>query len=397
MHGSVSSFAFQGTNAHAVLGLASLAVVRTPQAEAWQRSRLWYQAPSHPQLQHFRGLSRASTSAEPYALVQCSLHQPAMSYLLDHSLQGVPVLPSSVLLEMAWAAGRMLCLDTPNSNTVAVCGASFHHQVALDSSTLAVTTCGVAVGGGAVWLAGQPRLEGDPALKLVSASLQSVAGPDTGAALPVDSQHLPSKESDAASIDAAAVPAAVTVLYLASLLARGTTQASHTNTSSMHADMPSDYGVPPAAAIACQQLASVNDMPAMFSGTVLPAAVGVYVPLPCPAWGQAPAASATGDSRRSAQQLHGGSRQMLSVLDSQLKAMTHPSVELGIELNAAAGLRDATPGQMQLHSSLSQPTQQHILTVILETASMLLGNSVDADQPLMEAGLDSIGEVDPGI
>ncbi len=365
--------------------------MRTPQAEVWQRSRLWYQAPSHPLLQQFRGV-RTFTSSEPYALAQCSLHQPAMSYLLEHSLQDVAVLPSGLLLEMAWAAGRMLGPDMPTSDSVAVCGASFHHQVVLEFSALAVVTCGVGVGCGFVWLAGQPRIHGDPTLKIVSASLQSVARPGRRAALPADHRYLPSKSGNAASSSGACpLPAAVTVLYMASLLARRTMQATPTNTSSMEVDMHPGHSVPPTAAIACQQLACLT-MLSMVLGTAVPAVVGAYMPLAHLSCGRATSASAASTSHGSDQQLLGPSRQVLSVLDSQLKTMTPLAVEPDVDLNALASLGD-TFGRMQLHRSVPQPTQQPIATVILETASMLLGKTVDSDQPLMEAGLDSIGVV----
>ncbi|KAL4433580.1 hypothetical protein ABPG75_000021, partial [Micractinium tetrahymenae] len=392
LHGSVSSFAFQGTNAHAVLGLPGLAVIRTPRAEPWQRNRLWYQAPPHPLLQHFKGLSRPPTSAAPHAWVQCSLCQPALSYLLDHSLQGLAVLPSTLLLEMAWAAGETLRPEAPTANPVAVSGASFHHQFVLESGAQSVITCGVAVGSGAVWLAGQPRSVGEPALKLFSAWLQAVPQSNIcmGGALTAGMRCKPSTGCDAASsLGAAPASGAATMLYLASVLAWGAKRVPSSNTSSIEADMLLGYRVPPGAAFACQQLASLDGIPAMHTRAALPAAVGAYVSLQHSACRLASAASAAGDGCRSDQQLFEAARQVLAVIDSRLKAAPRLPAEPHSELSASAILGSA-PAPRLLHGSHLQQTKQPLLTVILETASMLLGSGVDADQPLMEAGLDSI-------
>lgn len=394
LHGSVSSFAFQGTNANVVLEMPGLAVLGRPQAGAWQRSRLWYQGPTHPLLQQFRGLSRPLIGAEPYALVQCSLHQPAMSHLLDHSLQDVAVLPSSLLLEMAWAAARMLSPHaTTSSDSVAVIDASFPQHLVLDFTALAVTTCGVTVGSGLIWLAVQPNQFGEPANSLCTACLQFVAGPGAGAAgLSADySYHLPKECNGVPSTGTAPLPGAVALVYLAAFLTWGTMQVSPSNTSNIQADMHVGYGLPPAAGIACQQLASVNDSSARNAGTVLPTAVKAYIPLPQQTCGRASAAIATGDSHGSDQQLLESSRQALFVFGSQMKATTRLPVELGSKLNGLARHGDTTATNLQLHGPSLQSTQRSVLTVIIETTSMLLGNIIDADQPFMEAGLDSIG------
>lgn len=58
--GSVSSFAYQGTNSHAVLATASgwppVGAIR-PQPWVWHRSRLWYQVTSHPLVWSFGRVS----------------------------------------------------------------------------------------------------------------------------------------------------------------------------------------------------------------------------------------------------------------------------------------------------------------------------------------------------
>lgn len=87
MHIGCSAFAFQGTNAHAVLRSepAEAAQLDAPgaaalPAAAWQRLRFWYQ-PSPYQL-----LFRVATAAMSSATFEVALGRPAMAYLWDHQV-----------------------------------------------------------------------------------------------------------------------------------------------------------------------------------------------------------------------------------------------------------------------------------------------------------------------
>lgn len=122
MHGSVSSFAYQGTNSHAVLGMTCPMSCTAPQTWLWQRRRLWYQISSYPLLSQFsRGQSGTATAtALANIRMQCSLQRPALSYLLQHSVCGQALVAPTVLLEMAAAAGQLLWSQEEINNPVAL-------------------------------------------------------------------------------------------------------------------------------------------------------------------------------------------------------------------------------------------------------------------------------------
>lgn len=82
--GSVSSFAYQGTNSHAVLATTWPVPLAAPKPWVWQRRRLWYQATSHPLLQRANVGLAGGTPTE--ARMQCSLRRASLGYLWDHQV-----------------------------------------------------------------------------------------------------------------------------------------------------------------------------------------------------------------------------------------------------------------------------------------------------------------------
>ena len=87
MHAGVSAFAFQGTNAHAVLGSTAAAVepgtALAAAAAAWQRCRFWYQpAPHH--LLHRAAVEPGAGSAA----FDVALGRPALAFLWEHQVSG---------------------------------------------------------------------------------------------------------------------------------------------------------------------------------------------------------------------------------------------------------------------------------------------------------------------
>ena len=96
----VSAFAFQGTNAHAVLVAAApvpLALVN-PAGIAWTQDRHWLAPAPH-------ALLGCVLSAAPGdVLFETDLRQPRHAFLWDHAVAGRHILPGAAFLEVAAAA-----------------------------------------------------------------------------------------------------------------------------------------------------------------------------------------------------------------------------------------------------------------------------------------------------
>lgn len=104
--GAVSAFAFQGTNAHAVLrsGSSQQPAESSKRQLPWKRRRHWF-APRALVLA--RSVGKIGHGSE--SLQMCiSLENTATSFLWDHQVQGRPILPAAAMLEAAYAAASML-------------------------------------------------------------------------------------------------------------------------------------------------------------------------------------------------------------------------------------------------------------------------------------------------
>lgn len=111
LNGGVSSFAFQGTNAHAVLSAA--AQPRTPtQTDSLmlQQQRYWVLPRAHP-------LLTSAVCSPSSVIMQCSLAEPGLAFLLDHQVLGRALFPAAGMLELAAAAASALMHDQPPSNS----------------------------------------------------------------------------------------------------------------------------------------------------------------------------------------------------------------------------------------------------------------------------------------
>ena len=106
MHGGVSSFAFQGTNTHAVLS-AVPGVPGRPTAISgglagvMHRHRLWVLPKPHSLLT----LARTDPST---VTMECQLSDPRLVFLLDHQVMGRALFPAAGMLEAAAAAAKTL-------------------------------------------------------------------------------------------------------------------------------------------------------------------------------------------------------------------------------------------------------------------------------------------------
>lgn len=99
----VSAFAFQGTNAHAVLLRAGcLPASMQAVSHTWQRRRFWFAPPPHALA------SRVVAASQSAVELQVVLHAPALAHLWDHQVQGRALLPGAAMFEAAVAAGTLL-------------------------------------------------------------------------------------------------------------------------------------------------------------------------------------------------------------------------------------------------------------------------------------------------
>ena len=111
----VSAFAFQGTNAHAMLsapagsrpGLGQGSTCAQP-PQQWRQRRHWFTPVQlHVLLSHACAVARASSTAAQIRL-ETHLSKAALAYLWDHRVAGRALLPAAAMLEMAAAAAAAL-------------------------------------------------------------------------------------------------------------------------------------------------------------------------------------------------------------------------------------------------------------------------------------------------
>ena len=131
----VSSFAFQGTNAHVMVAApastAAAAVAQRGRAALWTRERLWLAAPRHPLVQ-----SAALTTASPAVRFKACIAVDHQAYLWDHRVAGRGLLPAAAFLEVGTSALRLIH-DAP----AAVCGAAITSPLVLPSAGTSLWWC----------------------------------------------------------------------------------------------------------------------------------------------------------------------------------------------------------------------------------------------------------------
>ena len=419
MRGSVSSFAYQGTNSHLVLGAAPATACDVPYIAAaecsplkappphwlWQRSRLWYQPTAHPLLHQFARRALGGTTIR----MQCQLAQAALSYLRDHSVQGRGVAPNSLLLEMAAAAGQLLWSTERSDNPAAVVAATFQQPLLLPLGTSAAAdpllTCTITPASGTVALSSQALLPNSQAAPPVhmQGRLHNIAALQTAPQLLLPAHSIPPAANRwpsnrlAAMLLAGASPGMGVSSSSAAFAAVLAGQHAHTG-----------YFVHPAVADASLQLAAALRAPGS-SGVaemLVLAAMGAYAPMVQLSAGSAGAGAAVGlGGRTSTHWLAGAAASpLLSIVDNQFKTLAAMQSLAAAAAAAAAQLPAFSPagglqplvGGVVLPAGASlatpAPNLESIVRQLSEVAAGLLdGVAVPADQPLMEAGLDSIG------
>ena len=138
--GGISSFAFQGTNAHAILGkragtAGGFALPPASQAfleaAAVQRTRYWVLPAANPLIDSARvaAVGRAGTSGGSVTF-ECQLAAPRLALYADHTVFGRVLFPGAGMLEAALAAGYT-AVQEGSGTALAVCGMSISAPLVL--------------------------------------------------------------------------------------------------------------------------------------------------------------------------------------------------------------------------------------------------------------------------
>ena len=138
-----SSFAFQGTNAHALLqqaGPQSATDAAQARLSVWNRQRVWVAPPVHVLLQKAAAtsgtrLARRHTAAA--VAIEAELATPQLAFLTQHSVLGLTMFPATAFLEMASGASRQL-LNNNDLSGLALRSAVFATPLALRPASTAV-------------------------------------------------------------------------------------------------------------------------------------------------------------------------------------------------------------------------------------------------------------------
>lgn len=121
----VSSFAFQGTNAHALLRQVvadGAGVVESSKLATWSRRRVWVAPPCNPLMQMF-SLGAGKRGKQQHVLLEGRLATPRLAFLQDHRIKGMTLAPAAAFLQAAAESAAMLI----NRNSLPDC--AFVHAV----------------------------------------------------------------------------------------------------------------------------------------------------------------------------------------------------------------------------------------------------------------------------
>lgn len=145
----LSSFAFQGTNAHAVLGLAPSSTAPLPssasaqaQGRVWRRSRFWFTPPTRTLLHRCAVVVPVVLRVEAH--FSTGTARSCLSYLLDHRIRGRVLLPGAAMFEMATSA----VAELHSAANAAVLGVVLAAPMVLVPGAERVLSCTVACASG---------------------------------------------------------------------------------------------------------------------------------------------------------------------------------------------------------------------------------------------------------
>jgi len=140
----ISSFAFQGTNAHLIMSTSSAEAAENNNFSGamevasmpWQHKRFWFSAISHPLINNY-SWTKSTRTVEMHCSALTSV--PAIAYQGGYSIGKTTMLPASALLELATAAVRLLCSDDLQTETFGIGQLTFSNQMVVPSTQLRCT------------------------------------------------------------------------------------------------------------------------------------------------------------------------------------------------------------------------------------------------------------------
>jgi acyl transferase domain-containing protein len=137
----VSSFAFQGTNAHATVGQANNAAAlggsSSMAATSWDHQRIWLLPRTHALVQSM--VSQLSMQRRGQIVtLEAWLSSPRLAFMQEHVVRGVALMPVAAFLEMATAGTETLTIPSKVEARAFVRGAVFATPMALALAQSAV-------------------------------------------------------------------------------------------------------------------------------------------------------------------------------------------------------------------------------------------------------------------
>ena len=120
VHGGVSSFAFQGTNAHAVVSTFPGDSIRRSSQHQRDGAPLARQKQRHWVLPKPHSLLTLAASHKQAVIMQCQLADPQLAFLSDHHVMGRALFPAAAMLEVAAAAAKAMLHDQPTEHAYVV-------------------------------------------------------------------------------------------------------------------------------------------------------------------------------------------------------------------------------------------------------------------------------------
>ena len=404
---AVSSFAYQGSNAHCVVqraapGRCPAALPCSPLATTWERERCWVLGYT-PHQSIVRAAPHRST-----VQLRGHLASPPLSGLLDLYVNGTGVVPLSGWLEAAWAASSTLLATAPNPPMLAVsdCTSSFAvrqgrfpeaYEVSVDVS---LHTGGIEVGASGATSPpvshGKPRVVTATVARIVAATGAQIfepaiqeSGADSVAARSVLPAPVPTRQSRALELGT------VGDIFRASLssddeLALDPFLAE----ASLHMGMV-ELQLPPGGEPSSGPL-----LPSSFALLTSPASDELQRP-------RGKIGRRLGTHIFTRQQMNTAAPQNLSVSISAVSdapAAVACSIR-GVEFRDAAMPPDqSTVRQVPVAAAAAEASQKagvgrvkdeaEILDSIMDEVSAVLGFGVQPSESLVGAGLDSIGAVE---
>ena len=363
----MSSFAYQGTNSHALVVSAQTPAVAAPPAGHWRTTRMWYQVTCHPLLVRF-----APAVHTRGVVIESSLRRASLDFLHGCKVLGRRVVPAAVLLEAAAAAGGTLLGNGQSRNPVAVADAAFGAPVNLSVDSDGRLICAVdpAQGGVSMSSIGAAGFVGH-----MQAALCALHPRAASPAPPTPRLKKKPSPVSATLIRAAASPPATA---FASVLAHNLHHAG--------------YWLHPAVAEASHQLAVALRAPA--TSALLVAAVGMFgFGNGATLGAQAAAGCLVGwDGRADAWVAGGAGPPALAISGTQFTSLKSWAE------HRAAGTAAFIQPVFQPHArrasaraAASAPTLSAVVAQLSAVVAELLGAQVAPDQPLMAAGLDRRG------